>query len=158
MSVLCKLINRNLCKQNISLAKQCTCIIYLLKRAVNHVALMNKDRRLILYPYTTGREYRCENRYLTIQMLDISLHVLASQLCVHCDDISNRVWCHQQNVNPVIETRGRCVTIVVSITIHGIVMSCKTWNNVCTVVTDCLCPLPSIILLFVPHVASQLGE
>ena len=44
--------------------------------------------------------------------LDITIHVIASQLSGHCDVISNRLW-HQQNENRASETRGRCVKIVV---------------------------------------------
>ena len=57
--------------------------------------------------------------------LDITIHVIASQLSGHRDVISNRLWRHQQNENPASETRGRCVMIVVFIVICGFVMSCK---------------------------------
>ena len=45
--------------------------------------------------------------------LDIVVHVIASQLSCHCDVISNRLWRYQQNETRVVETRGRCVKIVV---------------------------------------------
>ena len=32
--------------------------------------------------------------------LDITIHVIASQLSGHCDPISNRLWRHQQNDKP----------------------------------------------------------
>ena len=37
--------------------------------------------------------------------LDITIHVIASQLSGNCDVIGNRLWCHQQNENRVSETR-----------------------------------------------------
>ena len=70
--------------------------------------------------------------------LDIFIHVIASQLSGHCDVISNRLWHRQQNGNRSSETRGRCVKIVVFIVIYGLVMSCKKWNNVCTLLTKCI--------------------
>ena len=79
---------------------------------------------IVLYMYTTGREYHREyNRYLT--KLDITSHVWASQLSDHCDVINNRYWRHQQNVNRSNEVRCRCVKIVFFIIIYGFVMSCK---------------------------------
>ena len=51
-------------------------------------------------------------------------HAIASQLSVHCDAISNRLWRHQQNVNRASKTRGRCVKIAVFIAINWFVMSC----------------------------------
>ena len=69
--------------------------------------------------------------------LDITIHVIALQLSGHCDVISSRLWRHQQNDNRAGETRGRCVKIVVFIVIYGFVMSCKKWNNVYTLVTNC---------------------
>ena len=50
----------------------------------------------------------------TSNELDITIHVIASQLSRYCDVISNRLWCHQQNEDRGGETRGRCVKIVVS--------------------------------------------
>ena len=44
--------------------------------------------------------------------LDITCHVLASQLPGHCDVIANRLWRHQQNVKRSSETRGWCVKIL----------------------------------------------
>ena len=55
--------------------------------------------------------------------LDITYHVIASQLSGHCDVISNRSWRHHQNDHRAGETRGRCVKIVVYIVICGFVMS-----------------------------------
>ena len=46
-------------------------------------------------------------------VLDITIHVIASQLSGHCDVISNRLWRHQQNENRASEKRGRCVKIVI---------------------------------------------
>ena len=59
--------------------------------------------------------------------LDITIHVIASQLSCHCDVISNRLWRHQQNENRASETLGRCEKIVSFIVIYEFVMSCK--NN-----------------------------
>ena len=44
--------------------------------------------------------------------LDITIHVIASQLFGHCDAISNRLWRHQQNENRASETRGNYFIIV----------------------------------------------
>ena len=46
--------------------------------------------------------------------LDITIHVMASQLSGHCDVINNRLGRHQQNENRASETRGWCVKIVFS--------------------------------------------
>ena len=43
--------------------------------------------------------------------LDITIHVIASQLSCHCDVISNWLWRHHQNENQASETRRRCVKI-----------------------------------------------
>ena len=41
--------------------------------------------------------------------LNITIHVIAWCLSqVHCDLISNRLWCHQQNLIRASETRDRC--------------------------------------------------
>ena len=90
--------------------------------------------------------------------LDIIIHVIASQLSDHCDVISNRLQCHQQNEDRASETRGRCVKIVSFIVNYGFVMSCKKWNNVCTLVTNCFCTHSGVIVVFISHVASQLGK
>ena len=57
--------------------------------------------------------------------LDINIHIIMSQLSGHCDVISNRLWCHQQNQNRASETWGQCVKIVIFIVIYESVMSCK---------------------------------
>ena len=71
--------------------------------------------------------------------LDITIHVIASQLSGHCDAISNQLWRHQQNENRARETRGRCVKHVLFIVIYGFVMSYKKQNNVCTLATNRFC-------------------
>ena len=38
-------------------------------------------------------------------LLDIIIHVMASKLSGDCDVINNRLWRHQQNVNPASEAR-----------------------------------------------------
>ena len=55
--------------------------------------------------YTTGRDISPWIK-LIFSELDITLHVLASQLTGHCDVIGNLLWRHQQNVNRTIHTRG----------------------------------------------------
>ena len=45
--------------------------------------------------------------------LDITCHVLSSQLSGHCDVIANQLWRHQQNVKRASETRGWCVKILI---------------------------------------------
>ena len=49
--------------------------------------------------------------------LDITNHVIASQLSGYCDVINTRLWRHQENVNLAREPRGRCVKTVVLIVI-----------------------------------------
>ena len=44
--------------------------------------------------------------------LDITIHMIASQLSSHCDVISNRLWHHQQNENRASKTRARYVKIL----------------------------------------------
>ena len=81
--------------------------------------------------------------------LDIIIHVIASQLSCHCDVISNWLWRHQQNEKPgQWNTKTMCKDkIVVFIAIYGFVISCKKWNSVCTLVTNCFCANSSVILL-----------
>ena len=81
--------------------------------------------------------------------LDITIHMISSQLSCHCDVISNQLWRHQQNENWASETRGRCVKIVVFIIIYGFIMSCKKLNNVCTLMINCFCAHSSVILVFI---------
>ena len=45
--------------------------------------------------------------------LDITIHMIPSQLSGHYDVISNRLWRHQQKENRASETGGRCVKIIV---------------------------------------------
>ena len=81
--------------------------------------------------------------------LDIIIHVIASQLSCYCGVISNWLWRHQQNEDRASKTRGQCVKIGVCIVIYGFVMSCKKWNNVCILVTNCLCAHSSVIFVFI---------
>ena len=90
--------------------------------------------------------------------LDISIHVIASQLSGNCDVTSYRLWRHQQNENRASETRGRWEKIVVFIVFYELVTSCKKWNNVCTLDTNCFFAHSSVILVFIPLVASQLQK
>ena len=64
--------------------------------------------------------------------LDITIHVIVSQLSGHCDVISNQLWHHQQNKNWASETQGWCVKIVIVSAIYGFIMLCKKWNIVCS--------------------------
>ena len=89
--------------------------------------------------------------------LDISIHMIVSQLSGHRDVISNRLWRLQQNVNRTSETRDRPVKTAVFIGICGFVMSCKKWNMVCTLVTNCLCVHSSVILVFIPLVPREIN-
>ena len=59
--------------------------------------------------------------------LDITPHVIASQLSGHCDVISNRLWRHQQNENRASGTRVRCVKIVLSSFIDSL---CRVGNKI----------------------------
>ena len=42
---------------------------------------------------------------------------------MQCDIISNRLWCHQENVNWLCEMQGRYVKHIVFIVIYGFIMS-----------------------------------
>ena len=44
--------------------------------------------------------------------LDITIHVIVSQLSGYCDVINNQLWHHQQSINPASEAQGGCVKIV----------------------------------------------
>ena len=81
--------------------------------------------------------------------------MLASQLFGHCHVINSRLWRHQQHVNWASETWGRCVEIVVFIVVCEFVMSCKKQNNVCTLVTNCLCSHSSVIFVFISLAAAS---
>ena len=82
--------------------------------------------------------------------------MITSQLSGYCDVIKYWLWRQQQNVNPASEARGRCVKIFIFIIIFIVVMLCKKWNNVCTLVRNCFCTHSSVILVFVSLIASQL--
>ena len=90
--------------------------------------------------------------------LDITIHVIVSQLSDHCDVTSNQLWCHQQSDIRASETQRWCVKIVIFIVIYGFVMSCKKQNNVCTLMRNCFCAHSSVIFMFISLVASQLGK
>ena len=95
--------------------------------------------------------------------LDITCHVFTSQLSCHCYVIANRLWRHQQNVGRASEwyandMREWYAKILVFSLIYGFVMSCKKWNNICTLVTNCLCAHSSVILVLISLVAAQLGK
>ena len=79
----------------------------------------------------------------TSNELDITFHVIASQLSGHCGAISNRLWRHQHNV---IRTRHCDDMWRLSFQRH-LWISCvvQEWNNVCTLVTNCLCVHSSVI-------------
>ena len=66
--------------------------------------------------------------------LNITIHVIASQLSDYCDVINNRLWRHQQNVDPVSEARGRCVKIVVFIIILSSL--CRVKNKIMYVLSS----------------------
>ena len=60
--------------------------------------------------------------------LDITIHVIVSQLSGNCDVINNRLWRDQQNVNLASEARGRCMKIVVFIVILSSL--CRVRNEI----------------------------
>ena len=67
--------------------------------------------------------------------LDITIHLISPQLSGDCDVISNRLWCHQQDVNQSGETwPGQCVKMVVFIAIYGFIMS---WLPRCSLLQHC---------------------
>ena len=53
-----------------------------------------------IFWHTFLRDLPCTSSWIRIQSisnkLDITFHVLSSQLCGHCDVISNRLWRHQK--------------------------------------------------------------
>ena len=61
--------------------------------------------------------------------LDITIHVIVSQLSGHCDVISNLLWHQQQNENRASVTWGRSARIVLFVIIYGFVMSYKKYIN-----------------------------
>ena len=86
--------------------------------------------------------------------LDITIHIIASQLSSHCDVISNRLWHYQLGRKPnEWNTGSMCKDRRVIA-----VMSCKKWNNICMLVTNCLWAHSSDILVFISLAASQLGK
>ena len=85
--------------------------------------------------------------------LDITVHVIASQLSGHCDVIGNRLWRHPQNEDRASETRGRCVKIVVLSSfmdslcrVRNRIMYVLSWRTV-SVLTRLLslCLFPSLL-------------
>ena len=80
--------------------------------------------------------------------LDITILVITSQVSGHCVVISNRSWRHQENACEW--DTGRCVKIIVFIVLSGFVVSCTKQNNICTLVTNCICTHSSVILVFIP--------
>ena len=70
--------------------------------------------------------------------LDITFHVILSQLSGHCGVIRNWLRRYQQNVSWASKTWGRCVKIAVFIDICRFVMSCKKYNSVCSLMMHCL--------------------
>ena len=83
--------------------------------------------------------------------LDITIHVIASQLPCDCGVISNRMWRYLQNEDRASETREWCVKIVVFVIIYGSVISCKKLDDVCTLVKKCFCAHSSVIYAFIKH-------
>ena len=65
--------------------------------------------------------------------------------------VCNRLWRHQQNVNRASETHIWCVGIGFLIFISWFIMSCKRWNNVCTLVKMCLFANSSVIRQWCAH-------
>ena len=61
--------------------------------------------------------------------LDVTFHVLASQLSSHCDVIDRRLRRDQRNLNRASATRRRCVKLVVFNVIDGFVMACKLFMH-----------------------------
>ena len=98
---------------------------------------MNALDALIIVRFLTG-DNRCYSRSMSrlsilnstngwmidswflriVPQLDITIHVITSQLSGHCDVISNRLWRHQQIENQTSEMRGRYVNIIF-IVIYG---------------------------------------
>ena len=60
--------------------------------------------------------------------LDITFHVLVSQLSGNCDVINNRLWHQLQNVTRASEKRCWCVKIVFSFVVYGSV--CRVRNTI----------------------------
>ena len=57
--------------------------------------------------------------------LDITIHMIASQLSHYCDVIGNWLWRHQQNEDRVSEAPWQYVRIFIFVVIYGLNISCK---------------------------------
>ena len=125
---------------------------YIIKK-FNHRLVFLMQLAINVYIDSASKDYFLHERpWISLWMsneLDITVHVIASQLSHDCDVIRNRLWRHQQNEDQASETLGWCVKIVVFIVIYGFVMSCKKYNNVCTLMTNCFCAHSSVIVVFI---------
>ena len=79
--------------------------------------------------------------------------------CLHCPTL-NKVFLLLllQNINRANETWGQCGKVVFSIVIYGLIVLYKKWNNVCTVMMNCLYIRSSDISVFISHFVTELGK
>ena len=89
--------------------------------------------------------------------LDILFHVVASELSGHCDVISKRLWCRQQNVNWANEARG---DVWRSLFLSSIIDSlCRVRNEIMFVLSwRNAYARASVSFVFIRIVAAQLGK
>ena len=91
--------------------------------------------------------------------LDITIQGIGSQVCSHCDVISNQLWYHPQNVIRVSETKGSMSED------HNLLSSfidslCHVWNKIMYVLSWRTVYAVTWVLFFVfiSFIAEQLGE
>ena len=123
------------------------------------ICYRNDEWYLVIGPfsYTAGRAY-------AVNKLDI--WGVRHHFPRDCATSVWLLWRHQQSIvtssaerkQSDWDTETMWEYIVVFVVIYGFVMSCKKLNNVCTLVTNCLCAHSSFILVFISLVAVQLGK
>ena len=59
----------------------------------------------------------------------------------------NKSWSHHQHPNRPSGVQCQCVKIVFLTVIYGLIISRKKWNNVCTIIIDCLCIHSMVIIV-----------
>ena len=79
--------------------------------------------------------------------LDMTIHVIASQLSGYCDVINNRVWRHQQSVKLASEARDRCVKIPNSCIWLGYLSLCFDENLLMTMCYHGIMTWQAVVLL-----------
>ena len=109
------------------LLKYCSRMLIKIVKGGNIYWEMNKPNLVKDKPFLHDRPWISLWIKSISNQLDITVHMIASQLSRYYDIISNGLWRHQQNEDRASETQAWCVTIVVFIVIYGFVMS---WNKI----------------------------